>query len=200
MLFVLLAVQTVYTVFQKHTHHTYIHIHKHTHTTTTTQTHTTNTQTHTQTFCRLFEWTTPFWKILCFEKFVMHVHSVTENNHTIQNPEYSNSFTICIIQNQFQIQGLELDYTLVCWDADFRRAKTRWEAYNISGTKWQKQSKKEEQEYRENSYRVLLTRARKGMVIYIPNGDASQIDETRNPLFYDGIFEFLVTCGCVVIN
>ncbi len=110
------------------------------------------------------------------------------------------SNTLDVAQNQFQIQGLELDYALVCWDADFRRAKTGWEAYNISGTKWQKQSKKEEQAYRENSYRVLLTRARKGMVIYIPNGDESQIDETRNPSFYDGIFEFLVTCGCVVIN
>ncbi|MGJ8652605.1 MAG: DNA/RNA helicase domain-containing protein [Opitutaceae bacterium] len=110
------------------------------------------------------------------------------------------SNTLEVAQNQFQIQGLELDYTLLCWDADFRRTETGWDVFKISGAKWQRQKSDEEKAYRENSYRVLLTRARKGMVIYVPHGDTSDNDETRKPEFYDAIFEFLKSCGCQTID
>jgi hypothetical protein len=101
-----------------------------------------------------------------------------------------------VAQNQFQIQGLELDYTILCWDADFRYTDNHWEVHNISGRGWQKQSKPDELSYRENSYRVLLTRARKGMVIFVPKGDQTFEDSSRKPSFYDDVFTFLKECGC----
>jgi DUF2075 family protein len=114
--------------------------------------------------------------------------------------DFRSSNTLEVAQNQFQIQGLELDYTLLCWDADFRITTNGWEVFNISGAKWQRQKSDEEKAYRENSYRVLLTRARKGMIIYVPDGDTSRNDETRNPEFYNEIFNFLKLCGCATID
>jgi hypothetical protein len=96
------------------------------------------------------------------------------------------------VQNQYQIQGLELDYCIVCWDADLRREGDKWVAYKLSGSDWQKDSLIE---VAKNGYRVLLTRARKGMVIFVPTGDRSGEDATRNVIFYDGVWEFLKTCG-----
>ena len=106
------------------------------------------------------------------------------------------SNTLEVAQNQFQIQGLELDYTLLCWDADFRLIGDEWAVFNINGTTWQNQKQESQKNYRENSYRVLLTRARKGLVIYVPKGDLTYEDETRKPEFYDGIFKFLQACRC----
>jgi len=96
------------------------------------------------------------------------------------------------VQNQYQIQGLELDYCIVCWDADLRRERDKWVAYKMSGSDWQRDSLIE---IAKNGYRVLLTRARKGMVIFVPTGDRSGADATRNVDFYDGVWEFLKTCG-----
>ncbi|MEM7412787.1 MAG: DNA/RNA helicase domain-containing protein [Myxococcota bacterium] len=96
------------------------------------------------------------------------------------------------VQNQFQIQGLELDYTVVCWDADLRRGKAGWEAWRIRGGGWQKNKALD---VAKNSYRVLLTRARKGMVVFVPEGDRSGHDGTRHPRFYDGIAMHLLACG-----
>ena len=110
------------------------------------------------------------------------------------------SNTLEVAQNQFQIQGLELDYTLLCWDADFRLTGDEWSVFNINGTTWQNQKQESQKNYRENSYRVLLTRARKGLVIYVPKGDLTHEDETRKPEFYDGVFEFLQSCGCASLK
>jgi hypothetical protein len=98
------------------------------------------------------------------------------------------------VQNQFQIQGLELDFCIVCWDADLRRENGKWVSYKISGAKWRKDSLLD---VAKNSYRVLLTRARKGMVIYVPTGDIDGMDVTRNTEFYDGIWNFLLSCGAI---
>ncbi len=96
------------------------------------------------------------------------------------------------VQNQYQIQGLELDYCIVCWDADLRIERGRWAAYKLSGSDWQKDGLLP---VAKNGYRVILTRARKGMVIFVPTGDCSGEDATRDRAFYDRIFEFLVACG-----
>jgi hypothetical protein len=96
------------------------------------------------------------------------------------------------VQNQYQIQGLEIDYTIVCWDADLRREAGRWQAYKLSGPTWKRDKAIE---VAKNGYRVLLTRARKGMMIFIPRGDASGVDPTRSPAIYDAISDHLLACG-----
>ena len=96
------------------------------------------------------------------------------------------------VQNQYQIQGLELDYCIVCWDADLRREEGKWAAYKLSGSDWQKDKLLD---IAKNGYRVILTRARKGMVIVVPPGDISGEDPTRNVVYYDDVWTFLRSCG-----
>jgi hypothetical protein len=96
------------------------------------------------------------------------------------------------VQNQYQVQGLELDYTVVCWDGDLRRSAIGWHAWKMSGSNWQKDK---ELGIATNGYRVLLTRARKGMIVFIPRGDPTGEDETRPPAMYDDIANYLISCG-----
>jgi hypothetical protein len=96
------------------------------------------------------------------------------------------------VQNQYQIQGLELDYCLVCWDADLRREGNEWQSYKISGSDWKKDKLLE---VAKNGYRVVLTRARKGMIIFVPEGDYTKMDLTRDPCFYNQIWDYLAECG-----
>ncbi len=102
------------------------------------------------------------------------------------------------IQNQFQVQGLELDYTIVCWDLDLRREANRWASYAFSGHRWQRRAK--DLAIALNGYRVLLTRARRGMIIFVPQGDDTGVDLTREPDRYDSIAEFLESCGARPLN
>ena len=95
--------------------------------------------------------------------------------------------------SEFDIQGLELDWVCVGWDADFRRVNDLWEHFSFRGTKWQRMNAADRQLYLKNAYRVLLTRARQGMVIFIPPGDSS--DPTRPPQVYDSIYDYLQLCG-----
>lgn len=97
------------------------------------------------------------------------------------------------VATEFDIQGLELDWTCVAWDANLRLSTNSWEFNNFKGTKWQKTHKESNQRYLLNSYRVLLTRARQGMVIFIPIGDPS--DKTRPPEFYEPIYQYFIQCG-----
>lgn len=101
------------------------------------------------------------------------------------------------VQNQYQIQGLELDFCLVCWDADLRREGNTWASYRLSGTDWQRDKLID---VALNGYRVLLTRSRKGMVIFVPMGDLSGEDTTRNIRFYEGTWEYLKSCGAVELS
>lgn len=96
------------------------------------------------------------------------------------------------VQNQYQVQGLELDHCIVCWDADLRREFGQWTAYKLSGSEWKKDKLID---VALNSYRVLLTRARKGMVIFVPTGDLAGNDKTRSVDFYNGVWNFLLSCG-----
>jgi len=101
------------------------------------------------------------------------------------------------VQNQYQVQGLELDYCVVCWDADLRREKDDWVAYKLSGSDWVKDGLVN---VAKNGYRVLLTRARKGMIIFVPTGDVSGEDSTRKTEFYDGVWNFLKLSGAKVLE
>ncbi len=98
---------------------------------------------------------------------------------------------------EFAVQGLELDWTAVAWDLNLRRSEHGWQAREFRGTKWQAIRASEagfsRAEYVRNAYRVLLTRARQGTVIYVPRGDAA--DATRPPAEYDAIADWLAACG-----
>lgn len=100
---------------------------------------------------------------------------------------------------EFKVQGLEIDWACVAWDADLRlnEDQTAWQHYQLrSGTKWQNINKPINQQYQINAYRVLLTRARQGMIIVVPNGDNGvPPDETRKPEWYDGIYNYLRSIG-----
>ncbi|MBL9088906.1 MAG: DUF2075 domain-containing protein [Planctomycetia bacterium] len=96
------------------------------------------------------------------------------------------------VQNQYQVQGLELDYTIACWDADLRREDKNWAAYRLVGADWDRDNNLT---VAKNGYRVVLTRARKGMTIFVPEGDATGTDVTRHPRFYDATADFLRECG-----
>ena len=97
------------------------------------------------------------------------------------------------VATEFHVQGLELDWACVTWDADFRRNGTGWEHWSFRGDRWERIRKLERQMYLKNAYRVLLTRARQGMVIVIPEGDPA--DPTRDPAYYDPTFDYLRQVG-----
>jgi len=103
------------------------------------------------------------------------------------------------VATEFQIQGLELDWACVTWDADFRYSKSvkTWENWSFKGKKWFHINKTDRKMYQKNAYRVLLTRARQGMVIVVPKGDEN--DPTRKNEFYDPTFEYLKEIGFQII-
>jgi hypothetical protein len=99
---------------------------------------------------------------------------------------------------EFHVQGLELDWTCVVWDGDFRRSKDGWGHFSFVGSKWQNIKAQDRQTFQKNAYRVLLTRARQGMVIVVPEGCPD--DATRNPAFYDETFGYLSSVGFPVLQ
>ncbi|MDP4218164.1 MAG: DUF2075 domain-containing protein, partial [Bacteroidota bacterium] len=108
------------------------------------------------------------------------------------------SYYLEIAATEFAVQGLELDWVGLCWDADLRRDEQTWDFRNFSGTMWRKMESPVERQYLLNKYRVLLTRSREGLIIFVPEGDDK--DETRLPSFYDPIFAYLVSCGLEEIS
>jgi hypothetical protein len=101
------------------------------------------------------------------------------------------------VATEFQIQGLELDWACVTWDGDLRYSDDGWKSYSFVGNKWQNILKEGRKKYLINAYRVLLTRARQGMVIVVPEGNIE--DHTRDPKFYDPTYEFLRDLGIQVL-
>lgn len=97
------------------------------------------------------------------------------------------------VATEFSIQGLELDWACVTWDGDFRYQPDSWGHYSFVGSRWNRVKKPERQKYLKNAYRVLLTRARQGMVIVVPRGDPE--DPTRAPAFYDPTYRYLKSIG-----
>ncbi|MCX8178255.1 MAG: DUF2075 domain-containing protein [Candidatus Aenigmarchaeota archaeon] len=103
------------------------------------------------------------------------------------------SFYLEDVATEFDIQGLELDWSCVLWDADLIFNGDTWEYRRFKGTKWQKVNDEETRIYIKNAYRVLLTRARQGLIIFIPKGDKK--DETRLPDFYDKTYKYFKEIG-----
>src|SRR5262249_16612337 len=97
------------------------------------------------------------------------------------------------VATEFHVQGLELDWACVVWDADFRYEQNGWVHWSFRGSRWERVRSPERQNYLKNAYRVLLTRARQGMVIVVPPGDDS--DPTRRAEFYNPTFEYLLSTG-----
>ena len=99
---------------------------------------------------------------------------------------------------EFDIQGLELDRVGVCWDADLRMGPAGWQHRKFVGSQWQQVQKPANRTYLLNKYRVLLTRAREGMVIWVPPGDP--LDQYSLPEVYDQTAAFLLACGVTSLD
>jgi DUF2075 family protein len=107
------------------------------------------------------------------------------------------SFQLEDVATEFDVQGLELDWACITWDADFRYSEHGWKHWSFRGARWNHIKKQDRQNYLKNAYRVLLTRARQGMVIVVPPGDLE--DKTRSQAFYDPTFEYLREVGFAII-
>lgn len=101
------------------------------------------------------------------------------------------------VATEFHVQGLELDWACVTWDGDLRYSETGWKSYSFVGSKWNNIHKEERKKYLLNAYRVLLTRARQGMVIVLPEGNIN--DPTRNPEFYNSTYNYLKELGIKIV-
>lgn len=99
--------------------------------------------------------------------------------------------------SQFDIQGLELDWVCISWDGDLRFKEGEWAFHSFCGSRWNNINNKDRQNYLLNAYRVLLTRARQGMIIFLPEGVPE--DPTRNPKYYDQTFRYLSNLGIPVV-
>lgn len=128
------------------------------------------------------------------------VHAPVDPIHWFLGPkeDVRSSFYLEDVATEFHIQGLELDWACVTWDADLRWGREAWEHWSFRGDRWERMRKPERQRYLENAYRVLLTRARQGMVIVVPEGDPD--DPTRSPEFYDPTFDYLRMVGFPILG
>ncbi|RKX24761.1 MAG: hypothetical protein DRP45_07505 [Candidatus Zixiibacteriota bacterium] len=127
--------------------------------------------------------------------FGFNVKAEIDPRHWFLNgkTDIRSSYYLEDVATEFQIQGLELDWTCVAWDGDLRFNEGGWEYHCFRGTRWQTIRSPENCKYLKNAYRVLLTRARQGMIIFVPNGNSD--DHTRQQEFYDHTYEYLRGLG-----
>lgn len=125
----------------------------------------------------------------------LHVKSAIDPKNWFLNDRYDvrSAGFLEDVATEFDVQGLELDWICLAWDANLRVNNGAWVYKDFRGSDWQNVNDKLKQRYLLNSYRVLLTRARQGMTIFVPKGDPT--DRTRLPEFYDPVFEYLIRCG-----
>jgi len=130
----------------------------------------------------------------------LDVQSRLDVENWFLNPpdDVRSSFFLETPATEFGIQGLELDWTCLCWGGDLVPHRDRWECRSFRGTKWQAVRNETIQRYIVNKYRVLLTRAREGTVIWVPGGDPT--DPTRAPCVYDSIADYLTRCGIELLR
>ncbi|MBK9330158.1 MAG: DUF2075 domain-containing protein [Sphingobacteriales bacterium] len=114
-----------------------------------------------------------------------------------EKDDVRSSFYLEDVATEFHVQGLELDWACVTWDGDLRYSKNEWKSFSFKGNKWEKINKIERKKYLINAYRVLLTRARQGMIIVVPEGDID--DHTRKTEYYNDTFNYLKEIGIRVI-
>ena len=127
-------------------------------------------------------------------KYGIWIQNKVEAEKWFLNPknDIRSSYFLEETATEFDIQGLELDWTIVCWDANLRYNQN-FEYYNFTGDSWKNINKEEIRVYLKNAYRVLLTRARQGFIIFVPQGDSE--DETMQTKFYDGVYDYLKNIG-----
>lgn len=94
---------------------------------------------------------------------------------------------------EFGVQGLEVDWAGLAWGGDLTRVGAAWRIRSFRGSRWAAVSNASEREFVINRYRVLLTRAREGLVIWLPPGDPE--DKSRDPRLYQEVFDYLSACG-----
>jgi len=128
-------------------------------------------------------------------RYGIHVKSEIDPTHWFLNDKQDvrSCYFLEDVATEFEVQGLELDWAGVAWDANLRFNSGQWEFKRFKGSKWQSMNNGDDRLYLKNAYRVLLTRARQGMVIFVPHGDSS--DHTRLDSYYDGTFEYLKGLG-----
>ena len=114
-----------------------------------------------------------------------------------EKDDVRSSYYLEDVATEFHVQGLELDWACVVWDGDFRFTPEGWQHWSFRGNGWQRILAPERRRYLKNAYRVLLTRARQGMVVVVPRGDDE--DPTRDPAYYDETFDYLRRCGMRLI-
>ena len=127
--------------------------------------------------------------------FAIDVKSPMNPVHWFLNDkdDVRSSFFLEDVATEFHVQGLELDWACITWDGDLRYSEEGWQTFSFVGKKWQHIHKEERKKYLINAYRVLLTRARQGMVIVVPEG--SDEDQTRKAEIYDPTFNYLKKVG-----
>lgn len=105
------------------------------------------------------------------------------------------SYFLEVAASEFKVQGLEIDYSILAWDADLRRSGEGFDYFKFRGTRWNHVNNAQQQKYLKNAYRVLMTRARQGMIIFVPSGTDPEDDPTRDFCYYDAIYQYLKNCG-----
>ena len=105
------------------------------------------------------------------------------------------SYFLEVAASEFKVQGLEIDYSILAWDADLRRSGEGFDYFKFRGTRWNHVNNAQQQKYLKNAYRVLMTRARQGMIIFVPSGADPEDDPTRDFCYYDAIYQYLKNCG-----
>ncbi len=132
--------------------------------------------------------------------FAINVKDKIEAENYFLNDEddIRSSYFLEDVATEFDIQGLELDWVCVAWDANLTLIGNEWLYREFRGSKWNKINSDQNKLYLKNAYRVLLTRARQGMVIFIPEGDME--DYTRKPEYYDSIFNYLIQLGIEILS
>ena len=125
----------------------------------------------------------------------VHVKNEIDVANWFLNPKYDvrSSYFLEDVATEFDVQGLELDWVCLAWGENFYYQDNQWCYQSFKGFKWQNINKEEDKQFTKNAYRVLLTRARQGMVIWIPEG--SESDNTRQKEFYDGTYQYLKSIG-----
>lgn len=103
------------------------------------------------------------------------------------------SYYLEVAASEFKVQGLEIDYAVLAWDADLRYTSNGFDYFKFRGTKWNHVNQEQRQHYLKNAYRVLMTRARQGLIIYIPEGDEE--DPSRLTEYYEGTYQYLKHVG-----